>query len=463
MSPALLLLLGLVTVIGAIVLLRLNAFLALIIAAVVVSVLTPGDPAVKITRVAEGFGRTAGSIGIVIALAAIIGTAMMRSGAADRIVAGFISLLGQQRGAAALASTGFVMSIPVFFDTVFYLLVPLARSMHGRTGRDYLLYLMAIAAGGVATHTLVPPTPGPLAVSVMLGVDLGTMVLTGLVIGIPATFVGYLFARWSNRRLVIEPPEMATVEEAPKDFLGHARDRELEQPGLVASALPIVLPVLLISSNTLAQSLKGSDASPGPLASLTPYTAIIGNPNFALLLASFVAIWLYVKQRRATRDDVAELTEASLSGAGIIILITAAGGAFGASLQAAQIGPAIQGLFPGGGITGLTLLFLAFGLSSLLKIAQGSSTVAMITTAGMLAAMIQDAGALPFHAVYIATAIASGSLVGTWMNDSGFWVFSKMGGVPELKTLRTWTPLVAVVGVVAMLMTTLLAVVIPLR
>ena len=157
MHPLLILLIGMVVILGAIVVLRVNAFLALIGSAIVVSLLAPGDPADKIARVAEAFGKTAGSIGIVIALAAIIGTALMESGAADRIVAAFLKLLGEERGATALTASGFVLSIPVFFDTVFYLLLPLARSMYGRTGRRYLKYVLAVAAGAVATHALVPP------------------------------------------------------------------------------------------------------------------------------------------------------------------------------------------------------------------------------------------------------------------------------------------------------------------
>src|SRR5688572_32058166 len=195
-----------ITVIGLIVGLRLNAFLALLIAAILVSLLAPGELSEKISRVAVAFGRTAGSIGIVIALAAIIGKAMMDSGAADRIVNAFLSVLGEKRGGAALGATGFVLSIPVFFDTVFYLLVPLARSMYARTARHYLKYLMAIAGGAAATHTLVPPTPGPLAIAGTLGVELGTMVLVGLVVAVPAASAGLLFAGWVDRRMPVLSP-----------------------------------------------------------------------------------------------------------------------------------------------------------------------------------------------------------------------------------------------------------------
>src|SRR5712692_3341882 len=216
MHPTLILLIGIATILAGIVVLRLNAFLALIIAAIVVSLLAPGEAAAKVARVAEGFGRTAGTVGIVIALAAIIGKAMMDSGAADRIVNGFLALLGEKRGATALCSTGYILSIPVFFDTVFFLLVPLARSMYGRTNRNYLKYLLAIAAGAGATHTLVPPTPGPLAIAGTLGVDLGTMVLVGALVALPAAAA----------------PGVSAAEVVATVPL----------PGLIPSLLPILLP-----------------------------------------------------------------------------------------------------------------------------------------------------------------------------------------------------------------------------
>src|SRR6266513_1631539 len=337
MHPLLILLVGMATILGGILGLRLNAFLALITAAIVVSLLAPGEPAAKIARVAEGFGRTAGTIGIVIALAAIAGQAMMDSGAADRIVRAFIGLLGEQRSATALCATGYVLSIPVFFDTVFYLLVPLARSGYTRTNRYYLKYLLAIAAGAGATHTLVPPTPGPLAVAGTLGVDLGTMVLVGLAVALPAATAGLLFAGWVDRRMPVVPTAPAAAPPATEAL-----------PGLVVSLLPIVLPVLLISSNTVVQSMT---ARPG----------------------AHLALWF----------ALAAMVDTSLMGAGFIILIIAASGAFEVALQATGIGPVIERAFVGNAAagvgSGLVFLFLGFGVASLIKIAKGSSTVAMIT------------------------------------------------------------------------------------
>lgn len=458
--PLLVLLVGIVTVIGLIVGFRLHAFLALIIAAVVVSLLAPGDPATKISRVAEGFGTTAGSIGIVIALAAIIGKAMMDSGAADRVVRMFLSLLGEKRGGTALLASGYVLGVPVFFDTVFYLLVPLARSMYRRTGKNYLKYIMAVGAGGAITHTMVPPTPGPLLIAGTLGIDIGMMIMMGLAVGLPSAVVGLLFAGWMDHRMPIPlrfeaggvpDPDPA----APEPVL----------PPLLPSLLPIILPVLLISSNTIAGILARDVASPDALwPRVAKITAIVGNSNLALLLSAGVALWLYYQQRRPNLEQLGAAIEEALMSGGVIILITAAGGAFGAMLKEAQIGPAIESLFAGSlGGASVTLLFLAFGISALLKTAQGSSTVAMITASSMLAAMLAGSGTLPFHPVYLGLAIASGSLVLSWMNDSGFWIYTKMGGLTVVEGLKTWTTLLAVLGFTGFTITLTLALLVPLR
>src|SRR5213594_547263 len=345
MHPTLILLIGIATILAGIVVLRLNAFLALITAAIVVSLLAPGEPAVKIARVAEGFGRTAGAVGVVIALASIAGKAMMDSGAADRIVRAFLAWLGVERGATALCATGYVLSIPVFFDTVFYLLVPLARSMYGRTNRNYLKYLLAIAAGAGATHTLVPPTPGPLAIAGTLGVDLGTMVLVGIVVALPAAGAGLLFAGWVDRRMPVVPQRPAALAVGASVVTAPAPQ---QLPGLVPSILPIILPVLLISSHTVVVSMT---ARPGlhvaMWSALAPYTAVIGNPNLALLLGTGIALWVYARQRTASRADLAEMVETSLMSAGVMILIIAASGGFGVALQATEIGSVIERTFVG--------------------------------------------------------------------------------------------------------------------
>ena len=459
LHPLIILVIGIVTVILMITLLRMNAFIALITSAIIVSLLAPGELAEKIARVARAFGNTAGSIGIVIALAVVIGKCMMDSGAADRIVRGFLSLLGEKRSSTALMASGFVLSMPVFFDTVFYLLVPLARSMYRRTKKHYLKYAMAIAAGGVLTHSLVPPTPGPLIMADNLGIDLGVMIIVGALISIPAAIVGLLLSGWADRRMNIEmrPLDGGLSEPEPLE------DRQL--PNLLVSLLPIILPVVLVSTNTIVATIADGAADGSALSRVAGIAAVLGNVNLAMLISAAIAMWMLKSKRSLTNTQLAKVVEVSLMSGGMIILITSAGGAFGGMLKAAQIGPAIENLLKGDGgqpTGGIMLLVLGALIASVMKIAQGSGTVAMITASAMVSAMVPSTGTLGYHPVYLATAIGGGSLVCSWMNDSGFWIFVKMTGLTEVEGLKSWTVLVAAVGLVAITVSILLAVVLPM-
>jgi len=459
LHPLMILAVGMLTVILMIAFLRMNAFIALISSAVIVSMLAPGDLAEKISRVAAAFGSTAGSIGIVIALAVVIGKCMMDSGAADRIVRGFLSLLGEKRSPTALMASGFVLSIPVFFDTVFYLLVPLARSMYRRTKKHYLKYAMAITAGGTLTHCLVPPTPGPLVMADNLGIDIGAMIMIGALVAFPSAFVGMFFARWIDRRLNIPMRPLSGEISEPEPLA----DNQL--PSLLVSLLPIALPVLLVSTNTIVRTMAKGAAEGSTLSRAAGLAAVLGDVTLAMLISAAVAMLMLKSKRALTNAQLAKVVEASLMSGGMIILITAAGGAFGAMLKTAQIGPAIESSFKGSGTQptgGLMLLVLGAFIASMIKIAQGSCTVAMITVSAMVAAMVPSKEALGYHPAYLATAIGGGSLVGSWMNDSGFWVFVKMTGLTEAEGLKTWTPMLAIVGFAAIVVSFLLAIILPM-
>ena len=570
--PLLVLAIGIAVVLGLIIGFKINAFLALITSAIVVSVLAPGEFGEKIGRVASALGDAVGGIGIVIALAAIIGKCMLDSGAADRIVRTFMDLLGEKRAPVALLGSGFVLAVPVFFDTVFYLLVPLARSLHKRTGVKYLLYIMAIGAGGAITHTLVPPTPGPLLMASNLGVDLGTMILVGAIVALPAAFAGLTCGAIADRIMQTPMRELPGSPE-PEPI----KDEDL--PSLWISLAPVIIPVILISFSTVATTIADKQhaarfrlndldkgfaslvaeqysASPVNVArliadhpSMTESTLLsaepdfvkiqeglnvlirdrnfydedvflgiklnpiakkllkkkgvrmkpaivermnrsfiesaypnqvkphdwkttprqvanvfdfFGNANFALLVSALIALITLAKQRMLSFAELAKSTEEALMSGGVIILITAGGGAFGKMLDAANIGPAIQNLFSGdGGFSGIGFLLLGFLISAVLKIAQGSSTVAMIVGSSMVAAIVsgQEIG---FNYVYLATAIGAGSLFGSWMNDSGFWIFAKMGGLTEGEALKSWTVMLIVLSLVSLFVTILLALVMPL-
>jgi GntP family gluconate:H+ symporter len=566
-DPLAILAIGVICVIGMIIVLRVNAFIALISAAILVSLLSAGEWGDKITRVATAFGGAAGKIGIVIALAAVIGKCLMDSGAADKIVRSFLKALGEKRASVALISSGFVLSIPVFFDTVFYLLVPLARSLYRRTNKNYMLYILAIGSGAAITHTLVPPTPGPLMMASYLGIDIGMMMMVGLMVSIPTAIVALLLCRLLNWMLDI--PMRSVGSETETEPLS---DDAL--PSFWVAILPVVLPVILISTDTVTkmfanaehsalvavgenlewssvcetlrtatdddaddavrwlweqqdakvrQSIDGTNpgdqlkpevrgevqgmlhrlvnnpklveeaafvavplegsfpkpaqkllkqgldnlseeevqqfnwllletALPGT-AKQTPWrnaaslTGVFGNPNFALLLSAAIAMVVLVRQRGLTLVQLSQTTEEALMSGGVIILITAGGGAFGDMLRTAGVENSITGFVGTERETaGIFLLLLGFGVAAVMKVAQGSSTVAMMVTAAMFAAMGITSEKLGCNVVYLATAIGGGSLVGSWMNDSGFWIFTRMSGLTEIEGLKAWSSLLVLLG-----------------
>lgn len=455
--PLAIMAIGIAIVLGLILGARLNAFIALIVAAFVVSLLAPGDLVDKISRAATAFGNVVGGIGIVIALASIIGKALLDSGAAQRIVRSLINALGIKRAPAAVMSSGFVLSIPVFFDTVFYLLIPLARSLWKTQRKNYVLYITAIVAGAAVTHSLVPPTPGPLFVADALGVDLGFMILMGVVVGIPMALAGLGVCYLVNRSTPID------MRPYPGEEMVDIPEEDRPLPPLWLALAPVVLPVLLISANTFAVALAGpTEAMTDQWTQITGITGVLGNPNLALLVSTVIALFMVAIYRKRTLQQLADDTETALMSAGIIILITAAGGAFGAMLREAGIQQPIQDMIGGGGGSGVVILLSAFAVASLLKFAQGSGTVSMITTASMFAAMGFSGTQLGFHPVYLALVIGSGSLVGDWMNNSGFWIFSKMGGLTTGETLRTWSVVLAAVGISGLLIILGLSTVLPL-
>ncbi len=430
--------------------LRINAFIALITAATTVGILSPNVGLGEVMpSVAGEFGGVCASIAIVIALAALIGQCLMESGAADKIVRVFVRALGEKHASLSLLSSGYVLSVPVFFDTVFYLLVPLARAMRVRMGKHYLLFLMAISAGGAVTHSMVPPTPGPLAMAATLGIDLGVMILVGAVIAVPMSVGGWLFGILRDRQLDV--PLRETQGLTLDELEDLAKKGEERLPSFFMAMLPIVLPVILIASNTLVGAL-------GVGGVLGDVTSFLGNPNLALLASAAISLMLLAKQKGYTLAQLAGPVETSLASGGLIILITAAGGSFGKMLVRADVGKVIGDMSQEFGVP---LLLLSFLLGTLLKVAQGSGTVAMITVSAIMAPLLIDTPP-GFHTVYVACAIGSGSLVGSWMNDSGFWVYKQMSGLTETEALQTWTPLLAVMGVIGYIVTQIAALILPL-
>ncbi len=442
LHPVLILIIGVTVVVVMVLVLRANAFLALICAALVVSLLAGGDWAVKGERVGMALGDSVGKIGIVIAMAAIIGVCMMRSGAAEKIVVSFCRVLGEKRFPLALGGSGFVLSVPVFYDTVFFLLIPLARSFYRRVGKNYILCLMAICAGAMITHTMVPPTPGPLAIATNLGIEIGQMMLVGLLVGVFLFPVGigaaYLIEWYMPHPEIHLPAGEAEAENAQPD--------ETRLPPLRWALLPVLLPIVLIAAGSyVSMAYKAFPA--GTLPAWATAVKIVGGKEIAMMLAAALAMFVYYRQKIATALEMRKDVEAALLDAGLIILITAAGGAFGAMLQLAGIGGAIESVFRSeSGVAGVSVLLAAFCVASVLKLSLGSSTTAMLTASSIIGAMGLTTEALGFNLAYLGLTISCGSLVTSWMNDSGFWMTSRMAGLSETDTLKSVTVLHMIVG-----------------
>ena len=478
MDPFLLLLIGLATVLGGILWLRLHPFIALFIAALLIASITPKtqvanaladkkiNERVKLTgadlteieqaqikndqadyannrtpiqRITQEFGVTFGKIGLVIALACLIGRCLLASGAADRIVRAALSMVGEKGAPVAFLGSGFALGIPVFFDSLFLLAIPLAKAMWLKLRKNYLLLIVAIIAGGSMTHSLVPPTPGPLYVASALGINIGTMILAGLVVGLFTASAGYLYGVWLNKRMDI--PFRETPEAIEKlESLSAKETHEL--PSLFASLLPIVLPLLLIAGGTL---IAQTEASMG----LKNLFKLLGDKNIALAIAVGLALFTLARHLK-NKKEFTEQMQGALQEAGLIILICCAGGAFGAILLQTGIGPHLQSKV-GEGANSLWLLPLAFLVTTVIRAAQGSATVAMITAVGIVGSFA--VGNLDYHPVYLALAIGCGSKPLPWMNDSGFWVISKMSGMTEKETLLTFTATLSIMGVTGIVVT----------
>jgi GntP family gluconate:H+ symporter len=477
-DPFLILLVGLTIVVGGIIAFRLHAFLALLLAAFVVGLLTSSDALLEFSqqdgmsekqaiafaakplgkRLASAFGNTAAKVGILIALASIIGTCLLKSGGADRIIRSALKLFGEKRAPLAFLTSGFTLAIPVFFDTVFYLLIPLGKSMGIRSPRNYGLYLMAIIAGTAMAHSLVPPTPGPLFVAEELGVDLGLMILGGLAVGIVSVTGGYGYALWANRKWQV--PLRDTPDCQLEELQAMVQTPEAELPSLRFSLLPIALPLILIAGNTILQATcteLAAETNGVLLNRILSISALVGDSQVALAIATLSALAL-MKSQIEDGSQYRKYIQESLHSGGMIILITSAGGALGGMLQQTGIGIRIEELARH---YQLSLLPLAFLVTALVRTAQGSATVAMITAVGVLGG-VADSGSLEFHPVYLALAIGCGSKPIPWMNDSGFWVITKMSGMIETEAIRHYSVLLTLMGVTGLLTTMLFASLLPM-
>ncbi|TBW29168.1 GntP family permease [Gramella sp. KN1008] len=422
--------------------LKIQAFLALLIVCIVVGLMA-GLPALEIMEtMKEGMGSTLGFVATVVGLGALFGGILEQSGGAKELAVHILSRTGDKRASWAMMLTGFAVAIPVFFDVAFIILVPVAYALSKRTGKSLLLYALPLLAGLAITHAFIPPTPGPIAVADILGADLGWVILFGFIAGLPAAIIGGpLYARYISKRIFIEAGHFTD-----------GKEDEIENPpsaGLII--LIIFVPIFLIVLSTIINSpfLAQTNIPPGVLDVIS----LLGHPFTALIIANLLA-WYFIGVRRGMgKDFLLKVGTSSFQAAGIIILLTGAGGAFKQILIATGAGEMIAG-----GLNNSFFNPLLFGYITalLIRILQGSATVAMITAAGITAPVIAEAGYSMPHIALIVIAIAAGASSFSHVNDSGFWLVGQYLGLTEKQTFASWTVMTCIISVVGLLVSLLL-------
>jgi gluconate transporter len=422
--------------------LRIQAFIALLIASIIVGVIAGMNPVSIIKSMQEGMGNTLGFVAMVVGLGAMFGAILEHSGGAEALASYLLTKFGEKNASWALMVTGFFVAIPVFFDVAFIILVPLIYSLQRKTKKSLLLYGIPLLAGLAITHSFIPPTPGPVAVADILKADLGWVILFGFLAGIPTAIIsGPLFAKYISKKIHID---------APKPI-----DTELEHSSYPAVGLILAIigiPILLIVSNTVLNStLVESLTIP---SQIKEWLKMIGHPFTALIIANIIAWYLLGIKRGISREKLLEITTKSMAPAGVIILLTGAGGVFKQILVDTKTGEMLANYFANEGVSILLFAFLA---AAIVRILQGSATVAMITAAGLTAPLLAI-DISDIQKALLVIAIASGASIMSHVNDSGFWLVSKYLGLTEKETFRSWTVMTTIIAIVGFASASLLSI-----
>ena len=406
----------------------LHPFLTLLIAALGYGILCGTLSLEDVVRsINEGFGGTVGYIGIVVLAGVVIGTFLEKSGGAYKLAESTLKVVGSKNVPLAMGVIGYIVGIPVFCDSGFVILSPLAKALSRRAGGAPAASAIALSLGLYTTHTMVPPTPGPVAAAGILGADLGLVILWGSVVGIFALAASWLFAVKIAAKVQTLPESQG--QESSTETLA------VEAPSAVKSIIPILLPIILIVSRSICE-LKTHPFGEGNMAT---FIAFIGQPVVALLIGVLFAFLLPKKLTREMLSASGWVGQAVVSAA-MIIVVTGCGGAFGKVLQNSGISDVVkQNLGHSAGLS----LWLPFIVAAALKTAQGSSTVAIIATAGIMAPLLATLGLdSPTAKALVAVAIGAGSMVVSHANDSYFWVVTGLSGLTvkqgyKLQTLGT--------------------------
>ncbi|WP_077623250.1 GntP family permease [Sediminibacillus massiliensis] len=420
--------------------LKVQAFVALLLTSILVGLMAGMPFSDIIESIESGMGGTLGFVATVVGLGAMFGAMLEVSGGAERIAQTLLKKFGEGKAQWALVLTGFLVAIPVFFDVGFIILMPLVYTIAKKAKKSLLYYGIPLLAGLSVTHTFIPPTPGPIAVADLLGADLGWVILFGTFAAIPAAIVaGPVFGKYIAKKIYVEQPDyMASISQEAKEY-----DKDLPKFSLIVSI--ILIPLVLILLNTVSGLVLPEGSQ---IASILGF---LGNPIVALIITTLFAFYALGKLRGYTKEDVQKIATKSLEPAGIIILVTGAGGVFKQVLIDSGVGDYLGGVMAE---SSLPPVILAFLISAAVRIIQGSATVAMITAAGLMSPIIQTFGMDGAELGLMTIAVASGSLILSHVNDSGFWLFNRYFGMSEKDTLKSWTimdTLISLVGFAAVL------------
>jgi len=432
---------GIVTLLVLILRFKIQAFIALLIASIIVGVLSGMEPSAIIKAIQEGMGSTLGFVAVVVGLGAMFGAILEHSGGAESLATFLLSKFGEKRSSWALMLTGFIVAIPVFFDVAFIILVPMIYALQRKTGKSLLLYGIPLLAGLAITHSFIPPTPGPVAVADIVKADLGWVIFFGFLTGIPTAIVcGPLFAKYIAKKIHVDAPVLQIDSDIIKTF---------PPVGIIISIISI--PIVLIVLNTLLNSpLIGEEFVS---KNILEWLGMIGHPFSALIIANLIAWYTLGLRRGFTKDKLLNITTQSMGPAGIIILLTGAGGVFKQMLVNTGAGEMLANYFADQGVSILLFSFIA---AALIRILQGSATVAMITAAGLTSPLLVETISEPQKAL-IVIAIASGATIMSHVNDSGFWLVSKYLGLSEKETFKSWTVMTTILALTGFLTASLLS------
>lgn len=417
---------------------KLHAFVSLIVVSIFMGLASGMDVSTIMGSIQSGMGGTLGFIATVIGLGAMFGKMLEISGGAERLARTFINAFGVDKSPWAMVISGFLVSIPVFFDVGFIILVPLVYALAKETKKSTLVYGIPLLAGLAVTHAFVPPTPGPILVANLVGADLGKVILIGIIAGIPAAILaGPVFGKYIGSKIVVGVPDYMEIDTSVID----KKDSEL--PGFGTIFGLILVPIVLILLNTVASAFL-------PEGGLRTALNFIGHPFFALTLACILSFYVLGKFKGLSAQEVQDVASAALTSTGMIILVTGAGGVFKQVLVDSGIGNTLAEALAQ---YSMSPIILAFVIALVVRVAAGSATVAMTTAGAIIAPLLVNFNVEP---ALIVVAIASGSTALSHVNDSGFWLVNRYFGINEKDTLKSWTVMETIIGVTGLVMALIL-------